>query len=60
MEDLDRRTKAAQIALFRKALPDLSSIEMKHEGAAAFAVIPDTIQEVSARSDTFKPKATEH
>ena len=40
----------------RKSVPDLSSVEMKHEGATPFAVIPDTIEEVSEWQDSFKPK----
>ena len=41
----------------RKALADLSSVEMKHEGATPFALIPDTVELPSEWQDTFKPKA---
>jgi hypothetical protein len=45
----------------RKALPDLSSVEMKHEGTAPFAVIPQQIEDVSQWEEGFKPKlVTEH
>jgi hypothetical protein len=42
--------------LLRKALPDLSAVEMKHEGVAPYALIPDTIQEVTDWQSAFKPK----
>jgi len=35
----------------RKALPDLSSVEMKHEGVTPFAVIPDMVQDVRVWED---------
>jgi hypothetical protein len=37
-------------------LPDLSAVEMKHEGVAPYALIPDTIQEVTDWQSAFKPK----
>ena len=49
------RLKSIEI-LLRKALPDLSSVEMKHEGATPFALIPQEVQDVSAWEELAKPK----
>ena len=45
--------------LLRKSVPDLSSVEMKHEGATPFALIPQQIEDLSAWEESAKPK-TEH
>ena len=57
--DLSQTQLRAIEILLRKALPDLSSVEMKHEGATPFALIPQEIQDVSEWEQLATPK-TEH
>ena len=54
------RQRSIEISL-RKALPDLSAVEMKVTDQSPFALIPEQMQDVSAWSEQFTPKAkTEH
>jgi hypothetical protein len=47
--------RATEICL-RKALPDLSAVEMAVETQQPFALLPSVLEDQDAWQDTFKPK----
>ena len=50
---------AAAMAILKKTLPDLASIEHTGDGPRPFAVIPEAIETAAEWEAKFKPK-TEH
>ena len=48
------------MAILKKTLPDLASIEHTGDGPRPFAVIPEGIETAAEWEAKFKPKATEH
>ena len=48
---------AAAMAILKKTLPDLASIEHTGDGPRPFALIPEQIEDIAAWEDRFKPKA---
>ena len=50
---------SAAMAILKKTLPDLASVEHTGDGPRPFAVIPEVIDTAAEWEATFKPK-TEH
>jgi hypothetical protein len=53
------RVTSAAMAILKKTLPDLASIEHTGDGPRPFAVIPEVIDTAAEWEAKFKPK-TEH
>ena len=59
--DMQPHQVTAALGLLRKVLPDLASQELTITEQSPFALIPEQMQDVSAWSEQFSPKAkTEH
>src|SRR5262249_37028175 len=62
MQDRDSQPSArvsAAMAILKKTLPDLASIEHTGDGPRPFAVIPEAVESAAEWEAKFKPK-TEH
>ena len=62
MQDKDSKPSArvsAAMAILKKTLPDLASIEHTGDGPRPFAVIPEAVESAAEWEAQFKPK-TEH
>ena len=62
MQDKDSQPSArvsAAMAILKKTLPDLASVEHTGDGSRPFAVIPEVVGTAAEWQATFRPK-TEH